>query len=94
LANIAPIKDDKSRVVLYLCQFKDITALKQPLDDENNKGIPSHTLNFYLLFSARPKQDPPDSKNSQIPTAVQSDRNQRPTFNESNGRELKSEPGL
>jgi hypothetical protein len=38
LANIAPIKDDKSRVVLYLCQFKDITALKQPLDDENNKG--------------------------------------------------------
>jgi hypothetical protein len=38
LANIAPIKDDKSRVVLYLCQFKDITPLKQPLDDENNKG--------------------------------------------------------
>ncbi|KAI6190385.1 PAS fold and Ion transport and Cyclic nucleotide-binding domain containing protein [Aphelenchoides bicaudatus] len=39
LANIAPIKDDKSRVVLYLCQFKDITPLKQPLDDENNKVL-------------------------------------------------------
>jgi hypothetical protein len=39
LANVAPIKDDKSRVVLYLCQFKDITPLKQPLDDENNKVL-------------------------------------------------------
>ena len=38
LANTAPIKDDKNNVVLYLCQFKDITPLKQPLDDENNKG--------------------------------------------------------
>ncbi|KAI6225500.1 PAS fold and Ion transport and Cyclic nucleotide-binding domain containing protein [Aphelenchoides fujianensis] len=39
LTNTAPIKDDKSRVVLYLCQFKDITPLKQPLDDENNKVL-------------------------------------------------------
>uniref|UniRef100_A0AC35GLB5 LOV domain-containing protein n=1 Tax=Panagrolaimus sp. PS1159 TaxID=55785 RepID=A0AC35GLB5_9BILA len=37
LAHIAPIKDDKDRVVLYLCQFKDITPLKQPLGDEDNK---------------------------------------------------------
>ncbi len=38
LMHIAPIKNDKNQVVLFLCQFKDITALKQPLDDENNKG--------------------------------------------------------
>uniref|UniRef100_A0A915C2F1 Uncharacterized protein n=1 Tax=Parascaris univalens TaxID=6257 RepID=A0A915C2F1_PARUN len=39
LVHIAPIKNDKNQVVLYLCQFKDITPLKQPLDDENNKGF-------------------------------------------------------
>ncbi|CAD5232713.1 unnamed protein product [Bursaphelenchus xylophilus] len=39
LVHVAPIKDDKGRVVLYLCQFKDITPLKQPLDDENNKVL-------------------------------------------------------
>ncbi|KAI6237630.1 PAS fold and Ion transport and Cyclic nucleotide-binding domain containing protein [Aphelenchoides besseyi] len=39
LTNTAPIKDDKSKVVLYLCQFKDITPLKQPLDDDNNKVL-------------------------------------------------------
>ncbi|KAK6055006.1 PAS domain S-box protein [Cooperia oncophora] len=39
LVHLAPIKNDKDSVVLYLCQFKDITPLKQPLDDENNKGL-------------------------------------------------------
>lgn len=39
LVHLAPIKNDKDSVVLYLCQFKDITPLKQPLDDENNKGM-------------------------------------------------------
>ncbi|CAJ0939151.1 unnamed protein product, partial [Mesorhabditis belari] len=39
LVYIAPIKNDKDNVVLYLCQCKDITPLKQPLDDENNKGF-------------------------------------------------------
>lgn len=37
--HIAPIKNDKNQVVLYLCQFKDITPLKRSLDDENNKGL-------------------------------------------------------
>ncbi|EJD75040.1 hypothetical protein LOAG_17737 [Loa loa] len=37
LVHIAPIKNDRNQVVLYLCQFRDITPLKQPLDDENNK---------------------------------------------------------
>ncbi|KAE9415870.1 hypothetical protein Angca_006949 [Angiostrongylus cantonensis] len=39
LVHLAPIKNDKDSIVLYLCQFKDITPLKQPLDDENNKGL-------------------------------------------------------
>lgn len=39
--HIAPIKNDKEQVVLFLCQFRDITALKQPLDDDNNKGMTS-----------------------------------------------------
>ncbi|KAK0411630.1 hypothetical protein QR680_005757 [Steinernema hermaphroditum] len=39
LVHVAPIKDDKDHVVLYLCQFKDITPLKQPLDDEDNKTL-------------------------------------------------------
>uniref|UniRef100_A0A1I8BEB9 Potassium voltage-gated channel protein eag n=1 Tax=Meloidogyne hapla TaxID=6305 RepID=A0A1I8BEB9_MELHA len=29
--------DFKNKVVLYLCQFKDITPLKEPLEGENNK---------------------------------------------------------
>lgn len=39
LMHLAPIKNDKEQVVLFLCQFRDITALKQPLDDDSNKGI-------------------------------------------------------
>uniref|UniRef100_A0A914CJQ5 Uncharacterized protein n=1 Tax=Acrobeloides nanus TaxID=290746 RepID=A0A914CJQ5_9BILA len=39
VVNIAPIKDDKNRVVLYLCQFKDITPLKQPFNDDANKML-------------------------------------------------------
>ena len=39
--HIAPIKNDRDVVVLFLCQFKDITELKQPLDDENTKGAAS-----------------------------------------------------
>lgn len=39
IVHISPIQDDKNRVVLYLCQFKDITPLKQPLGDENNKVL-------------------------------------------------------
>lgn len=37
--HIAPIRNDKDQVVLLLCQFRDITALKQPLEDESAKGL-------------------------------------------------------
>jgi PAS domain-containing protein len=38
LLQIAPIKNERDVVVLFLCTFRDITALKQPLDTEESKG--------------------------------------------------------
>ena len=38
LLQIAPIKNERDIVVLFLCTFRDITALKQPLDTEESKG--------------------------------------------------------
>ncbi|XP_052829740.1 potassium voltage-gated channel subfamily H member 1 isoform X3 [Octopus bimaculoides] len=39
LLHIAPVRNEKDQVVLLLCTFKDITALKQPLDDEAGKSL-------------------------------------------------------
>ncbi|KAK7504351.1 hypothetical protein BaRGS_00004655 [Batillaria attramentaria] len=39
LLHIAPVKNEKDQVVLFLCTFKDITALKQPIDDDGGKGL-------------------------------------------------------
>ncbi|XP_074594624.1 potassium voltage-gated channel protein ether a go-go isoform X2 [Brevipalpus obovatus] len=39
LLHIAPIKNEKDIVVLFLLTFRDITALKQPIEDETNKGL-------------------------------------------------------
>ncbi|XP_062604189.1 potassium voltage-gated channel subfamily H member 1-like [Saccostrea cucullata] len=36
LLHIAPIRNEKEQVVLFLCTFKDITALKQPIDEEGS----------------------------------------------------------
>ncbi|XP_071080038.1 voltage-gated delayed rectifier potassium channel KCNH1-like isoform X2 [Haliotis cracherodii] len=38
LLHVAPIKNEKDQVVLFMCSFKDITALKQPIDDEGGKA--------------------------------------------------------
>jgi potassium voltage-gated channel Eag-related subfamily H protein len=35
---IAPITNERDTVVLYLCTFTDITALKQPIETEDIKG--------------------------------------------------------
>lgn len=35
---IAPISNERDTVVLYLCTFTDITALKQPIETEDSKG--------------------------------------------------------
>ncbi|XP_041353208.1 potassium voltage-gated channel subfamily H member 1-like [Gigantopelta aegis] len=39
LMHLAPIKNEKDQVVLFMCTFKDITALKQPIDDDNAQGL-------------------------------------------------------
>ena len=35
---MAPIRNEGDLVVLFLLTFRDITALKQPIDSEDNKG--------------------------------------------------------
>lgn len=37
---IAPITNERDTIVLYLCTFTDITALKQPIETEDNRGFP------------------------------------------------------
>ncbi|KAK3914134.1 Potassium voltage-gated channel protein eag [Frankliniella fusca] len=38
LLQIAPIKNERDLVVLFLLTFRDITALKQPIETDENKG--------------------------------------------------------
>ncbi|XP_043917674.1 potassium voltage-gated channel subfamily H member 1 isoform X2 [Protopterus annectens] len=35
---IAPIRNEQDKVVLFLCTFSDITAFKQPIEDDTSKG--------------------------------------------------------
>ncbi|XP_026767721.2 potassium voltage-gated channel subfamily H member 1a isoform X2 [Pangasianodon hypophthalmus] len=35
---IAPIRNEQEKVVLFLCTFNDITAFKQPIEDDSYKG--------------------------------------------------------
>jgi hypothetical protein len=35
---IAPITNEKDVVVMFLCTFMDITAFKQPIEDDSSKG--------------------------------------------------------
>lgn len=35
---IAPIKNENDKVVLFLCTFRDITLFKQPIEDETTRG--------------------------------------------------------
>ncbi|KAG8504423.1 LOW QUALITY PROTEIN: Potassium voltage-gated channel subfamily H member 1, partial [Galemys pyrenaicus] len=36
---IAPIRNEQDKVVLFLCTFSDITAFKQPIEDDSCKGL-------------------------------------------------------
>ena len=47
LLQVAPIKNEKDHVVLFLCTFKDITALKQPIEDETAKGKTKNDVQLY-----------------------------------------------
>lgn len=35
---IAPIRNENDKVVLFLCTFRDITLFKQPIEDEASRG--------------------------------------------------------
>lgn len=35
---IAPIRNENDKVVLFLCTFRDITLFKQPIEDEATRG--------------------------------------------------------
>ena len=37
LMHISPIRNERDVVVLFLCTFRDITALKQPIEDETKE---------------------------------------------------------
>lgn len=38
LVHVAPIRNERELVVLFLLTFRDITALKQPIDADDPKG--------------------------------------------------------
>lgn len=44
---IAPIRNEHEKVVLFLCTFKDITLFKQPIEDDSTKG--KYEINYYFL---------------------------------------------
>lgn len=35
---VAPIRNENDKVVLFLCTFKDITVFKQPIEDDTTTG--------------------------------------------------------
>lgn len=43
---VAPIRNENDKVVLFLCTFRDITLFKQPIEDESTRGETSHILLF------------------------------------------------
>ena len=46
--HIAPIKNEKNSVVLFLITFRDITFMKQPIDDEDasrGENVPTFSWN-------------------------------------------------
>ena len=45
--HVAPVRNEMDTVVLFLCTFRDITALKQPIEDDSAKGVVGG-LNGYL----------------------------------------------
>ncbi|CAH1263880.1 potassium voltage-gated channel subfamily H member 1-like isoform X1 [Branchiostoma lanceolatum] len=49
LLHVAPIKNEKDKVVLFLCTFKDITLLKQPIDDAEANAAPVGMSKFARL---------------------------------------------
>ena len=69
---IAPITNEKDIVVLFLCTFMDITAFKQPIEDDSVKAglskfarlAKSVTRNKSLIVNFTPQNS--SMKNSKI----------------------------
>ncbi|KAM6917478.1 voltage-gated delayed rectifier potassium channel KCNH5 [Lycodopsis pacificus] len=60
---VAPIRNENDKVVLFLCTFKDITLFKQPIEDETTKGWTKFARLTRALTNNRntlPKLDPID----------------------------------
>ncbi|XP_034158499.2 potassium voltage-gated channel subfamily H member 5 isoform X2 [Pangasianodon hypophthalmus] len=50
---IAPIRNENDKVVLFLCTFKDITVFKQPIEDESTRGWSKFTRLTRALTNSR-----------------------------------------
>ncbi|KAM9461498.1 potassium voltage-gated channel subfamily H member 1b [Clarias gariepinus] len=50
---IAPIRNEQDKVVLFLCTFNDITAFKQPIEDDSSKGWAKFARLTRALTSSR-----------------------------------------
>ena len=48
LLQVSPVKNERDVVVLFLCSFRDITALKQPIEDDS-KGKIKTRLKLYFV---------------------------------------------
>ena len=50
--HISPIKNERDIVVLFLCTFRDITALKQPIEDDSKEigGMFSNIIQYSLAL--------------------------------------------
>lgn len=47
---VAPIRNEKDQVVLFLCTFRDITLFKQPIEDESTKGESSFSIHCFTTL--------------------------------------------
>ncbi|KAJ4426530.1 hypothetical protein ANN_27344 [Periplaneta americana] len=57
LLQIAPIKNERDLVVLFLLTFRDITALKQPIESDDSKGEDTPLINrqhIHFLHNGAP----------------------------------------
>ena len=51
LLQICPVKNERDVVVLFLCTFRDITALKQPIEEETKgKNNWRHRRQCYKIY--------------------------------------------
>lgn len=59
---ISPVKNERDVVVLFLCTFRDITALKQPIEEDTKGGLSK----FPSLLARSPGRGPRSRLSCQI----------------------------